>query len=440
MRRSSFAVAAVLFVSCVISATAQSARAVRAITPHSNTAGPTDAGQVAHTNIEILSGALNGTPQTVGPPFPGLFYETPASLACIYNLAVPSMYSPQCNPNAPLANSSGGSNAVAVVDFYDDPNAVTDLQAFSTQFGLPAITPSTFQVVYAPKGTLPPGSCTGPATRPAVDPTGNSEIEESLDIEYAHGMAPGAKLYLVEAQTNSAIDLSCGTSVASNLVAAAGGGEVSMSFGSGEFPAETLFDPIFTTPGVVYFAAAGDSPEVSYPAASPNVVAVGGTTLSRDPVSGSFINENVWQYTGGGPSAYEALPGYQTSVPILTVRSTPDVAADANLYTGVYVLDNFVVPIFGTTECGAEGGPPTPCWIIVGGTSLSSPLWAGIVNASKTFAGSTNAEQIQLYGGSRTYFDDITLGSCGAYQGYFATPGWDYCTGNGSPSGYMRPR
>ncbi len=79
-----------------------------------------------------------------------------------------------------------------------------------------------------------------------------------------------------------------------------------------------------------------------YPSASPNVVAVGGTTLSRDPVSGSFLNENVWQQTGGGPSAYEALPGYQTSVPILTVRSTPDVAAAANLYTGVYVLDNFV--------------------------------------------------------------------------------------------------
>ncbi len=430
MRRSKFVIAAVLFVSCVISALAQSTRAARAITPQSSIEGPADAGQVAHTNIEMLSGALNGTPQTVGPPFPGLFFETPASLACIYNLVGPSVFSPQCNPNAPLANASGGSNAVAVVDAFDDPNAATDLQAFSTQFGLPAITPGSFQVVYAPKGAFPPGSCTGPATKPGTDPTGGWEIEESLDIEYVHGMAPGAKLYLVEAQSNSLIDLACATSVASSLVASAGGGDVSMSFGSGEFPVESLFDPVYTTPSVVYFASTGDSPGVQYPSASPNVVAVGGTTLSRDPVSGSLLNENVWQSAGGGPSAFEALPGYQTGVPILKMRGTPDVAADANPNSGVYVLDNF-----GGTETVCPSGP---CWYIVGGTSLASPLWAGIVNASKTFAHSTSAEQTQLYGSNPSYLTDITLGSCGVYVGYFATAGWDFCSGNGSPNGYMR--
>jgi kumamolisin len=433
MKRSTFVIAAVLFVSCVISASAQRTHAFRAITPRSSIAGPTDAGQVAHTNIEILSEAFSGAPQTVvGPPFPGLFFETPASLACIYNLVGPSAYSPQCNPNAPLTNAGGGSKAVAVVDAYDAPNAGTDLQAFSTQFGLPAITPASFAVVYAPHGTFPPGSCTGPATQPGTDPTGGWELEESLAIEYVHGMAPGAKLYLVEAQSNSLLDLFCAVSVAGNLVASAGGGEVAMTFGSAEFPAETLFDPILTTPGVVYFASAGDSPGASYPAASPNVVAVGGTTLSRNPVSGSFLNENVWQSGGSGPSAFEALPGYQTSVPILKVRGTPDVAADANPNSGVFVLDDFN----GTeTPC-----PSGPCWYIIGGTSLASPLWAGIVNASNTFAGSTNAEQIQLYESNSTYFNDITLGSCGMYMGYFATPGWDYCSGNGSPNGYMRSR
>ncbi|MGA7237971.1 MAG: hypothetical protein WBY44_19955, partial [Bryobacteraceae bacterium] len=113
---------------------------------------------------------------------------------------------------------------------------------------------------------------------------------------------------------------------------------------------------------------------------------------------------------------------------IVTRRSTPDVAAVANPNTGVWVLDNFMPP----SGCGAQ------CWYIVGGTSLSSPLWAGIVNASNTFAASSNAELYQLYGANPGFLTDITLGSCGVYMGYFATPGWDYCSGNGSPKGYVR--
>ncbi len=426
MRRSSFAIAAALLIGGAICAPAQSTRVGRAITPPSTIPGPTDAGQRANTNIEIISGEFGGTPQTAGPPFPGFLYETPASLACIYNL-VNSAWIPQCNPNASLPNATGGSRAIAVVDAYDNPNAATDLQAFSTQFGLPAITPSSFQVVYAPHGVSPPGSCTGPATKPVTDPTGGWEVEESLDVQYAHGMAPAATLYLVEAQTNSLLDLFCAVSVANSLVASASGGEVSMSWGTGEFSGETSVDSVFTTPGVVYFASTGDSAGVEYPSSSPNVVAVGGTSLSRDRVSGNFLGENVWQNTGGGPSAFEATPGYQAG--IVPRRSTPDVAAVANPNTGVWVLDNFMPP----SGCGAQ------CWYIVGGTSLSSPLWAGIVNASNTFAASSNAELYQLYGANPAFLTDITLGSCGVYIGYFATPGWDYCSGNGSPKGYMRP-
>ena len=316
--------------------------------------------------------------------------------------------------------------AIAIVDAYDNPNAATDLQTFSTQFGLPAITPSSFQVVYAPHGASPPGSCTGPATKPVTDPTGGWEVEESLDVQYAHGMAPAATLYLVEAQTNSLLDLFCAVSVANSLVASASGGEVSMSWGTGEFSGETSGDSVFTTPGIVYFASTGDSAGVEYPSSSPNVVAVGGTSLSRDRVSGNFVGENVWQSTGGGPSAFEPTPGYQAG--IVTRRSTPDVVAVANPNSGVWVLDNFMPP----SGCGAQ------CWYIVGGTSLSSPLWAGIVNASNTFAASSNAQLYQLYGASPTSLTDITLGSCGVYVGYFAAPGWDYCSGNGSPKGYLR--
>src|SRR4051812_15518326 len=158
MRSSSFAVATVLFIACASFAPAQSTRASRAITPPSSIPGPTDSGQRANTNIEMIVGQFSGeTPQTAGPPFPGLFFETPASLACIYSL-VSSQWSPECNPNAPLPNATAGSRAIAIVDAYDDPNAASDLQAFSTQFGLPPITPGNFQVVFAPHGAFPPGA------------------------------------------------------------------------------------------------------------------------------------------------------------------------------------------------------------------------------------------------------------------------------------------
>src|SRR5262249_35444161 len=148
-----------------------------------------------------------------------------------------------------------------------------------TQFGLAAVTPSSFQVVYAPHGSGTPGSCTGAATRPPTAKSTGWDGEESLDIEWAHAMAPSGTLYLAEAKPGSFVDLFCAVTVASKRVSSAGGGEVSMSWGSGEFPAETTIDSLFTTPNVVYFAAAGDGPGVSYPSASPNVVSVGGTSL-----------------------------------------------------------------------------------------------------------------------------------------------------------------
>jgi kumamolisin len=431
----SLVIAATLFAGCASTGLAQSASpggGTSVTIPTSSIANPLDAGKRGHTNIRFLlsPGKFNGAPQLTGPPFPGYFYEDPASLACIYNLVRPQR---GCNPNVVTTNPSGGGKAIAIVDAYDDPNAYTDLQAFSSQFGVAAINPTTFQVVYAPPGGTTPGSCSGAATEPPVDPTGGWEIEESLDIEMAHSMAPAASLYLVEAQSNYYTDLLCAETIASKLVAAAGGGEVSNSWTSGEFLGETTFDPVFTTPKVVYFVSAGDSPGPQYPSASPNVVSVGGTSLSTDPITGNFIFENTWQEAGGGQSAYESRPSYQNRIAYIvgTQRGTPDVAADANPYTGVWVLDNFVAPDYGTTSCGS-----TPCWIIVGGTSVSSPMWAGIVNAAGSFSASTNAELTKLYRDQNRDFTDITYGTCGPYMGYFAFRGWDFCSGLGSPESY----
>jgi kumamolisin len=394
--------------------------------PRSSISNAADAGQLAHTNLQILTSSGNFTtaaPQAIGAPFAGYLYQTPASIACIYNLQ-PAVSG--CNPNVASSNPSGGSRAIAIVDAYDDPNAFADLQFFSKQFGLAAITPSTFHVVFAPQGGSLPGSCVGPATTPKSALNTGWDIEESLDIEWSHAMAPLATLYLVEAQSNSLPDLFCAVSVAGNLVNAAGGGEVSMSWGSGDFPVESFADSVFTSPNVVYFASAGDFPGVQYPSASPNVVAVGGTSLSFDPTTGNLIGENTWQNTGGGASRFESRPSYQDGniAPIVGLqRGTPDVASDANPNTGAWVWDSL-------------GAPPGGSWYIVGGTSLSSPTWAGIVNAAGRFYPSSQAELTALYSDPSADFSPIKVGNCGPYMSIFASGNWDFCSGRGSPNGY----
>jgi kumamolisin len=394
-----------------------------AVLPGSSVASRGEAGTRAHTNIQILSAAddVTATPQVYGPPFSGLLYQTPASIGCIYHLQ-PAV--PGCNPNLTYLNPQGGRRGLAVVDAYDNPNAFADLQTFSAQFGLAAISPTSFIVVFAPPGGATPGSCAGAASRPPSAKGTGWELEEALDIEWAHAMAPLATLFLVEAQSNSLADLLCAVSLASGLVHATGGGQVSMSFGGSEFPGELAYDAVFTAPSVVYFASAGDRPGVSYPSASPNVISVGGTTLSFDATSGSFEKENTSQGTGGGRSLYESRPSYQDGIANLvgTQRGTPDVASDANPYTGVWVFNSL------TTG--------TPAWYIVGGTSVSAPTWAGIVNAAGGFAASSQAELTKLYSDPPGDFTDITRGPCGPYMGNAAVADWDVCSGLGSPKKY----
>jgi kumamolisin len=431
LKRLSGSLAATLLAVCASTAFAQTASpggGSGVTTPSSSTASPSDTGVRAHTNIKILGSPATANPQVFGPPFPGYFYEDPASIACLYDLQ-PEVRG--CNPNVASQNPTGGGRALALVDAFDDPYAYSDLENFSAQFGIAAISPSSFVVVYAPSGGATPGSCSGPATEPPVDPTGGWELEESLDTQWAHAMAPAATLYLVEAQSNSFSDLFCAVSVASNIVNAAGGGEVSMSWGGAEFPAETSLDFIFTTPGVVYFAATGDSPGTIWPSVSPNVVAVGGTSTSRDPNTGRFISENTWQLAGGGPSAYESRPSYQNGGNIEHLvgsqRGVPDVVFDGNPATGVWILDSF-------EAASACGGPS--CWYIVGGTSVGTPTWAGIVNAAGSFAASSAAELTKLYKDGDGDFNAIKDGDCGPYMGYSAGGGWNFCGGLGSPSSH----
>ena len=197
------------------------------VTPLSSRPAPEGGGRVPHTNTRQF---LTDNPAAAQPQSSiGVYFETPASLACVYR-RIPR--SDRCSPSTASATAIGGSRVIAIVDAYDHPNIVADLATYSTKFGLPQ---ANISVVYSS------------GSRPARDPTGGWEVEEALDVELAHALAPYARIILVEAPTPS--DLYTAVDVASRLVAQAGGGEVSMSWGSSEFDGETAYDVHFKTPG-----------------------------------------------------------------------------------------------------------------------------------------------------------------------------------------------
>jgi subtilase family serine protease len=388
---------------------------------------PEDIGLYARTHFLIYvppgkadaEGFADSEAASSGTPIAGYYAETPASLACLYSQVAVTA---GCNPIT-LANSqhaTGGSRAIAIVDAYHYPTALADLTAYSNQFGLPVPTAATFTVTNT--GSTPPtdSNC-------AIYGGWNCWASEAaLDIEMAHAMAPRAHIYLVEALSNSFTDLFAAEAKAVALVKAAGGGEVSNSWGGSEFSTETSFDSKFVGTNVVVFASAGDTEGTEYPSVSPNVVAVGGTTVSRSPSTLNFEHEISWEDGGGGISVYEARPSYQSSISAMvgTHRGVPDVAADANPRTGVWVYDSF-----------DTGSTVASHWNIFGGTSVASPMWAAIVNHAGHFSASSAAELTTIYANAAIAADyrDITYGSCGYYEGWLAVAHWDFCTGSGAP-------
>jgi subtilase family serine protease len=398
--------------------------------PKSSIAKPGDAGKLAHTFLQI-TGKATGSPMAFGPPFSGFGYETPESLACVYGLVTGE--GTACNPNntsLDAVHSSKGSQYIVIVDAYDSSATISsDLSSFSAQFGLPQVTTTNFQVWYATYGNpasppAPFAGCNFGATfgLPTSAAGTGWDIEESLDVEMAHSMAPGATIILLEAQSNSLADLACAESLAYEIPGLLGGTafEVSNSWGSGEYSGETGWDTMFTAAAnAVYLASSGDSPGVSYPSASPYVISAGGSSISRNPVTFDFEAHSVWDLDGGGPSAYESLAPFQSDVPGST-RDTPDISFDANPNTGVWMLNSSYYGL--------------PTWFIVGGTSVASPALAGIINSAGAFAASTEAEGTAIYG--RTGVTKISTGHCGPYNGYAAASLYNYCTGVGDAKGF----
>ena len=312
----------------------------------------------------------------------------------------------------------GTGQTIAIIDAYNEPNIVSDESSFNTQFGLQQFNVSggpTFSVLSQTGGSLLPANAT----------KGTWDVEIALDVEWAHAVAPEANILLFEANSNSSANLYAAVRTAASY---AGVSVVSMSFGATESSSELSSDSVFLTPsghqGVTFVASAGDDASGAlYPSASPNVVSVGGTSLSIN-ADDSYGSETTWSKGGGGLSAYESQPAYQTGKVngvSSTLRATPDVSMLADPGTGVYVLDTY----------------DNSSYLEVGGTSLAAPMVGGLMAIADqgralqglgTLNGATQTLPM-LYALPGSDFHDITTGS----NGLSATAGYDLATGLGTP-------
>lgn len=271
---------------------------------------------------------------------------TPSQIAAAYGLAPITFRSPSGRP----VMGDGSGQTIAIVGAYHHPNLESDLAVFSQTFGLPD-----------PKLTV---------VNLAGDRTNAAWASESaLDVEWAHALAPGASILVVEAKSDTQSDLMDAVNIAR---ATPGVVAVSMSWGLPESPSQRSLDSIFTTPpghtGITFVAASGDggaSGGAVYPASSPNVLGVGGTTLTVD-ASGAYQSETTWPDGGTGLSRITAKPAYQRTLQHSGQKSVPDVAFLSNPETGVQVY-------------ATPPGVTTGSWQVVAGTSLGTPAWAAIM-------------------------------------------------------------
>jgi hypothetical protein len=309
--------------------------------------------------------------------------------------------------------ADGAGRTIAIVDAFNDPTAASDLATYRSAAGLPAV-PSFTQVNQ--NGATSPL----PATAPAND---DWTLEESLDLDMASAICPLCNIVLVEATNDTGTGLYTAENTAASMA-----GYISNSWGGTEASSDTSLDSSnFNHPGDVITASAGDSDfGVIYPAASPNVVSVGGTSLSTASNSRGWT-ESVWnttpgsEGTGSGCSAFEPQPSWQTALGLsgCTRRIDNDVAADADPATGVAVYD--------TTN--GNGG-----WNEVGGTSASSPMLAAMFALAGN-PGNTPANDIYTHTGN---FFDVTSGNDGSCSPAYlctAETGYDGPTGIGTPNG-----
>src|SRR5579863_2462091 len=333
----------------------------------------------------------------------------PAQLQAAYNLAAASA-------------ADGAGTTVAVVDAFNDPTAASDLATYRSAAGLPALTAGQF-TVYNQNGQTSPL----PATAPASD---DWTLEEALDVDMVSAICPLCKIDLVEANNDTGNGLFVAEQTAATTL---GVKYISNSWGGSETSSDTSMDSqYFGVSGVVYTASAGDgaySAGVIYPATSPHVVGVGGTSLNTASNSRGWT-ESVWETsssegTGSGCSSVEPQPSWQASISLImsacSHRVDNDVAADADPNTGAAVYD--------TTN--GNGG-----WNEVGGTSESSPIIASVfaLAGNNGNGGNNAADSIYTHTANLNEVTASNNGTC-------TPPSQDavLCTATGAANTYNGP-
>ncbi len=318
-----------------------------------------------------------------------------------------------------LNGSSSVTRTIAIVDAYDHPNIASDLATFSSQYGIPTLPSCPVESGTAASPCFQKVDQRGGNVYPATD--SGWALEIALDVETAHSICQNCNILLVEADSSTYDNLLSSIDKARNMGAAV----ISNSWGSVEFSAETTFgDSHFNYPGIAFTFSSGDSGYgTSYPAASRYVTAVGGTSLYLNS-DNTWNSEVAWSGSGSGCSRYEAKPSWQLDKGCAR-RMIADVSADADPSTGMSVYDT--VPYYG------QAG-----WWQVGGTSLSSPIIAGVYALSGNTSGAANALPYSL--GNSANLHDVTSGnngSCRRQPSYFckAGNGYDGPTGMGTPKG-----
>lgn len=382
--------------------------------------------------------------------------------------AGPRCYQPAQIQNAynitPLLNHgiNGAGRTIVIVDAYGSPTIASDLQTFDAAMGLP--NPSFTKIT--PAGSPPPFDINDPNQF-------GWAAETTLDVEWAHVTAPGARIVLAVAASNNDSDILNTTKfVVDHNV----GDVISQSFGE----AEACMDPALlkqqhalfekaVRKGITLFASSGDSGAsqpscdpnstaalfaASTPASDPNVTGVGGTTLTADTSTGAYQSETAWtepfgcnppavdpsdvNCSGGGFSTIYGRPGYQSALQKNHARGVPDVAYNAGVAGGVLIFS-------ATLNAGFGLPPDSPTFFIIGGTSAGSPQWAGLAADADQLGhhrmGNINPALYSIAQAKKFYaaaLHDITIGNNDVAEiggdGFNAGRRWDPVTGLGTPN------
>ncbi len=349
--------------------------------------------------------------------------STPAATS-MGPLQLHTAYQLPCAPGGGVASSCAtpaafGPQTIAIIDAYHYPTVEQDLVTYSNQFGIPPCTKAN--------GCLQVVNQSGGTTLPTTVNSGWA-LEAALDVQAAHAICQTCKIILFEANSATYNDLA----TAVNSAAAMGVTAISNSYGSSEWSGQTFYDAFYNHPGIAVTVSSGDSgygAGAQFPASSPNVVAVGGTSL-HVYTDNSYASESVWSGAGSGCSLYEAALPLQTSLSNWSGtgcarRAVADVAAVADPNTGAAVYTS-------TPYSGQTG------WFQVGGTSLASPIIAAVFALAGPI-GNVQANTIPYNNYSLLSFHDITTGTNGSCLTSLCkgVVGFDGPTGLGSPNGLL---